>query len=134
MDMMSLTKKEIQSEAVNQVQKILDSGELNMEEVVSKIVKLKEYVNSFDKALRKNDCIPVGSYQGVKAVESNTGDRLDYEADPVYKKLKDELKAREEVLKAAFKNKDIDMADKNGEVIPRVPVKTYSSTVIKVSF
>lgn len=63
---------------------------------------------------------------------SNTGERLDYEKDPVYADLKKQLKERENELKTAFKSKNT-MVDENGEVIPKVPVKTPSYQTPKIT-
>ena len=69
---------------------------------------------------------------GVKFELSNTGERLDYEKDADYKDLKDQLKAREELLKAAVNTKG-SLFDEDGTEVEKVPVKSISKRVIKIS-
>lgn len=69
---------------------------------------------------------------GAEITLKTSGDTLNYEADAEYKLLKDQLKEREEHLKTAFKVKGEYLVD--GELIPRVPVKTHGKETLSVSF
>ena len=56
---------------------------------------------------------------------------LDYEADPVYLDLKEKLKQRKDILDMAYKQKE-EFADSNGEVIPKVKIKSYRKESLNV--
>lgn len=64
-------------------------------------------------------------------------DTLDYEKDPVYAELSDELEKRKGVLKAAYnhsRNMSGVMADDQGVEIPVVPVKSSVSASLIVKY
>jgi hypothetical protein len=50
-------------------------------------------------------------------------ERIDYDADPEYARIKAELKAREELLKQATKGKGETLDPGSGEVIAKLPIK-----------
>ena len=70
---------------------------------------------------------------GASIELSFSGDRLDYAQDTIYQELHKALKERENDLKTAFKS-DHTIVDCNGEVIPKVGIKTHGKQVIKVSY
>jgi hypothetical protein len=70
---------------------------------------------------------------GTKIELSYSGDRLDYSQDSVWNELNELKKQRENVLKTAFKS-DFTMVDDNGEVVPKVGIKTHGKQIIKISY
>lgn len=133
-----LTKQEINSIADAILLKVMD-GELNPLETH---IKAKAIVQTFEKIASETQGYALdeaekygkeGSIMGVSFKISSTGDRYDYEADPTYKKLKDELKKREEVLKMAAKTTMQIADDDSGEIIPKVPLKASSKATLNVS-
>lgn len=68
---------------------------------------------------------------GAKVEFKNTGDRYDFEKDQEYKRIKDSLKAREDLLKQALKSAATLVID--DEVVPKVPIKTPSKATLAVS-
>jgi hypothetical protein len=57
-----------------------------------------------------------------------------YEDDAVWVHLKEQVKAREELLKLAFKSKDVEITDTTtGEVVPKVQPK-YAKSSISIQF
>lgn len=68
---------------------------------------------------------------GANLSLSSSGDRLDYEADPIYYELKTKLKEREDLLKLAFKSSD-SIYDAMGAEVMKVPIKTHSKETLKV--
>ena len=58
----------------------------------------------------------------------------DYEQDAEWVRLKEQVKAREELLKLAFKAKDVEITDTTtGEVVPKVQPK-YAKSSISIQF
>lgn len=68
---------------------------------------------------------------GAKVEFKSTGDRFDYEKDDEYRKLKEQLKAREDLLKQACKSSATLVID--DEVIPKVPIKSPSKQTLAIS-
>lgn len=68
---------------------------------------------------------------GAKVEFKSTGDRFDYEKDIEYKRLKDALKAREDILKYSAKSKDEIVIE--SEIIPKVPIKSASKATLAIS-
>lgn len=58
--------------------------------------------------------------------------QLNYEEDDAYKKLKERLEERKEHLNLAFKSKDEIVV--NGEIIPKVSIKSYVKDSITYIF
>lgn len=130
----TFTKKEAQQQGKDLAKLILDGGHVTPEESYSNVVRLKEVINELEKGLKQGLTVTEEtSLNGVRFSLSNTGDRLDYEKDVLYKSLKDKLKDREDLLKLAFKSGDV-IYDSDGVEVPKVPIKTHSKSVIKVSF
>lgn len=73
------------------------------------------------------------SKAGVEFSIRNGSQTLDYEADEVYKERKESLKAREEMLKMAFKSKET-FFDGEGVEVPKVPVKSFTKDSLVVKF
>jgi len=64
---------------------------------------------------------------------SYSGDRLNYDDDPIYKQLNEALKNRVKELKEAYKCEHT-IVDCEGVVIPKVGVKTHGKQIIKISY
>ena len=64
---------------------------------------------------------------------SYTGDRLNYSEDTIYNELEKALKERQKELKMAHDTPHT-IVDCNGEVIPKVGIKTHGKQIIKVSY
>jgi hypothetical protein len=69
---------------------------------------------------------------GAKISVSNSGDRLQYDKDPIIKELKDQIKRREIDVKTATKSSGV-LFDSEGVQIDKVPVK-FGNEVLKISF
>ena len=69
---------------------------------------------------------------GCKLSISNTGDRLQYDKDPIIAELKKQIKDREIDVKIATKSKGV-YFDSEGVQVDRVPVK-IGSEVLKIQF
>jgi len=74
---------------------------------------------------------------GVELSERSGWDNLDYDSDPVYKALKEQLKEREGLLKSAYNHSrsfGLVMVDENGEALPIVPVKSVTKSALIVKY
>jgi chromatin segregation and condensation protein Rec8/ScpA/Scc1 (kleisin family) len=128
------TKKEAIAQGKIMAKDILDRGEVTPVNALSNIARLKEFINALESELRSNIIITEKHTEnGVEFSLRNTGDRLDYEADEIYKELSDKLKDRTELLKTSFKSKDT-IYDGEGVEIPKVPIKSVGKQVINLKF
>jgi len=129
------TKKEAQKAGKQLAKDVLDRGEENPKSVMTNLVRLSEVVNNATKELKDNlEVDKSETLNGVTFERRQTGNRLDYEKDAEYKRLKMLLKQREDLLKQATYSDD-DVFDPNtGEVINAVPVKTHSKETLVIKF
>jgi hypothetical protein len=133
----SIPKKEIVEKAQQDVQNIVNGGEITLEDALMDSVRLEEYLKTFSKELKKHiDEETFGKsydHKGGNISFRGTGDRLDYEQDEVYSTIKELLKEREELLKLAYKSKDM-IFDAEGVEVPKVGIKTPSKQTIVIKF
>ena len=136
--MKDLSKKDLELNGIQAGDFLVESGEsaldryieLSRQEVLIKAEKetLKPY--AFDeRALHGSDILTL---QGCKISISNTGDRLQYDKDPIIAALKIAIKDREKDVKIAT-NSDGVYFDSDGVEVEKVPVK-YGSEVLKIQF
>jgi hypothetical protein len=144
----SFTKKEAIKTGTELAKNIIDGGEVDLFQVIGNLSRLSEVVGAALSQLKQADYlfdnIDKGGYNmnGVNFSLSNTGDRQDYEADPVYKDLAKKLKDREALLKQALKSDtelfaaayDPETGEEVAMAVPKVPVKTFGKTVIKIQY
>ena len=136
---MNSTKHEIQELAENSIENVLN-GEASALETFIDARKQAEYYTKIAEAVKDLATTEREDYKekrlnkyGVFSEISNTGDRLDYSHCPIWCAANDLKKAREHDLKMSFRTKH-EVVDCNGEVIPKVPVKTPSQEVIKIYY
>lgn len=128
------TKKEAIAQGKKAGKEILDRGEVTPTNALSNVVRLKEFINSLESYLRGNiEINETHTENGVEFSLRNTGDRLDYEQDPVIAELKKKLKDREDLVKLACKSGD-DIYDSEGVRVEKVPVKTHGKQVLSLKF
>ena len=131
----SMPKKEIVSKAKEDVNRMVDSGEVDIAEAVVDATRLSEYLKVFVSELRNHVDDKYDKYEckGVKLSFKGTGDRLDYEQDEKYADIKSQLKEREELLKLAYKSKDM-IFDSEGVEVIKVGVKSASKQTLNINF
>lgn len=125
----SATKKAIVERGQHFIQAIKDSGEVDKFELLTKVVRLKEFVNTLDSELRKEFTEKASGY-GVELIPVSGRKMLQFAEDPIYVELQAKLKAREELLKAA---QNSTIYDEEGIEVPKVSVK-YSADSLQVKF
>jgi hypothetical protein len=136
---MNSTKHEIQELAENSIENVLN-GEASALEKFIENKKLEEYHKRVSEAVKPEAIIERELYNekrlnkhGAFIELSNTGDRLDYSHCPKWCEARDILKEIEHDLKMSAKTKH-EVVDCNGEIVPKVPVKTHGKQIIKVSY
>ena len=115
---------------------MMDDGHLDEFETIASVERLKAYVESYSKSIRKMiDQVPEKEYKKSNVVFSmrNTGDRLDYMQDDIYEKLSNQLKERADLLKVAYKSSDA-IYDADGVQVPKVGIKTHGGEVLTIKF
>ena len=135
---MKESRKELELNGLQAGELIIDTGESALERVVeitrleimlaAEKKKLKEYAYD-ERALHGSDVLEL---YGCKISISNTGDRLQYDKDPIIASLKIAIKDREKDVKIATKSHGV-YFDSDGVEVEKVPV-TYGSDVVKLSF
>ena len=136
---MNSTKHEIQELAENSIENVLN-GEASALETFIDARKQAEYYTKIAEAVKDLAIEERELYKEKRlkmkgaAIElSYSGDRLQYDDDTIYKELNQALKQRQNELKEAYKCDNI-IVDCNGEIVPKVPVKTHGKQIIKVSY
>ena len=123
------TKKQAEQNGKDLCEKVFSEGLLDEKKVFSNICRLKEVVNSADKAFRERLNIEgTESINGVEFSSKNGAKRLNYTEDVIYNDLAEKLKAREELLKLAHNSKDI-VFDSDGCEVTKVTARFDKSSI-----
>lgn len=136
-DVLALGKVELQTFGKQEAVRLLDAGYADATKLMIDSKKYLELLTAFNKALKEaavDELTASGpiSIGNSKIVLGNTGDRLDYAADPIYVELKKALDDRTMLLKTAAKM-GTRMFDEEGTEVPKVPVKTFGEMVPKIT-
>ena len=133
----TISKKEVKAKAEQDAQALIDAGYADVADAFVDATRIAEYLTTFVRVLKKH--ISPEEYGKEYATKSakitfrGTGDRLDYEQDEVYKTLKELLKEREDLLKLAYKSKDM-LFDSEGVEVPKVGIKTPSKETVVITY
>jgi Fe-S cluster biosynthesis and repair protein YggX len=145
LDLIQLTSKQLSKQSLNEwataMVTLIEDDELNALEAHAKAKAIK---NALDIVLKSTEDLAVDAYlnYGTKVVEvfgaqatyKNGAVTPDYEQDLIWLHLKEQVKQREELLKLAFKSKDVEITDTTtGEVVPKVQPK-YAKSSISIQF
>ena len=137
-DFSMYSKEDLHEQGKLKAEELTEGGYFDSVVLVVQARKAIEYLGAFVRQLDSGARREVNEdyhgdaniYGAVLSIGS-TGDRLDYEADAEYKKLKGELEARAKWLKIATKDKDNEVVV-DGEVVLPVPIKIASKEVLKI--
>ena len=130
----TFSKKEAIKQGKKAAKEILDRGEVTPTNALSNLCRFKEFINALESELRGQIVITeTHTENGVEFSLRNTGDRLDYEKDPVVSELQKKLKDRQELVKLATKSGD-EIYDSEGVRVEKVPVKTVGKQVVALKF
>ena len=136
--MKELSKKESTQAGIEAGEFLIESGE----DVTPRIIEITRQIAILEaekKTLKDaaiDECLLYGTdgmeLLGCKISVSNTGNRIQYDKDPVIASLKIAIKDREKDVKIAT-NSDGVYFDSDGVEVEKVPVK-YGSEVLKIQF
>jgi len=127
------SKKKAEQVGKDLVNQLFEAGEIEPLKVWSNIVRLKEVVNSADKAFR--DRIVINTKEDSNGVEfsfKNGSKKLNYEEDQIYLEIKENLSQRMDLLKVAHSSNDV-IFDSDGIEVPKVGC-TYDKSSVTVKF
>jgi L-lysine 2,3-aminomutase len=131
------SKKEVVQSAEQLADAMLDSGEVDSADALTRIVKLKDYLDTLEKKLRSD--LESDMVHGEKIVKENVSfqfsegsKRLNSEQDPMYQALKQAIKEREELLKVA-QHSTAPIYDSEGIEVPKVGY-SFTKSSIKITY
>lgn len=131
-----MTKKDIQANAKHHGVKIFADGEKDTFKELANVARAKEYLTIYEKALREGVLEELNGDElkahGMEFSVKNGSSRLNYKEDPIWQSIKNDLTAREELLKTANKSKT-PIYDEEGIEIPRVS-KSGGGSVLNIKF
>lgn len=123
----NLSKKQVEEMAVKKANEDLET--LDSIEVYTFMKKLTDYASKYMEVVKGKALDYLTAHGGKDIALYNSSitvrngyDILDYEKDPIYAGLQDQLKQRQELLKTAYKSK-LPIYDSEGIEVPKVPVK-----------
>ena len=126
------TKKELEKHSKEFAKKLLDEGNINLQETYAQALRLKEALTNIESVLK--DALGEENFTafGLTATYANGGDKMVLTDDAVYRRLKADLDARVGLLK--LRQKQI-LHDEDGLVldVPKVSTKPIKSS-LRVSF
>ena len=126
------TKKQVQANAIEFANRLINNGEHEKLEMFSQAVRIKETINTIYDAIK--DSIPAEKQTafGIEINPVNGRQMIQFSEDEVYADLQKQLKEREELLKTALKITKTTYDD-DGVSIPKVSVK-YSSDSLTIKY
>ena len=131
---LDLTKSNIEKLASN-ITKQVDEGFQDAIELDCRLKFVEETIKNAREKLNKAAIMQANNRQEVNGVKASIRQgyaQLDYMQDEAYKKLHERLEERKEHLNMAFKSKDEIVI--SGEIIPKVPIKSYTKDSITYTF
>lgn len=131
------SKKEVIQSAEQLADGLLDSGEVDSADALTRIVKLKDYLDVLEKKLRSDLEVEMNPQEkrvvaGVTFQHSEGSKRLNVDQDPMYQALKQALKEREELLKVAQAS-SAPIYDSEGIEVPKVGY-LFTKSSIKITY
>ena len=122
----NLSKQSI-TELANDIIDNVNNGDVDALVLRIKFKAIKEIIEKVEGRIQ-DQCIQEAlKFKGqdvdnCKIEVRNSGDRLQYDEDPIYQELKTKLKNREELLKLAYKQRGTMIFDENGIEVPVVSI------------
>jgi len=113
------TKKQVQTNALQFVNNLIENGEQDLLEMFSQSVRINEALTVVTDALKKS--LPDENFEafGLKGTYRNGGDTYNYREDYIYAQMQDALKEREMLIKTATLSKDT-IYDNEGVEVTKV--------------
>lgn len=136
LDGMELSKSTIEVQADNIIANVIDGFDSALEldvklKYVEETIKLAR--GKIKENVQKESDKGVNSYQGCTVSKKKGSYRLDYSKDKVYSDIEKELEERKKLLDQAYNSTAI-LVINDGEIVPKVPVKTWVADSISYTF
>jgi phenylalanyl-tRNA synthetase alpha subunit len=130
-ELYALSQKEIGQLAAEHAQQMIEAEQ--EDEFLKKVKQVGEYVTTVEKALKDSLINKVNGDYYSQHIDVKLSGRttLNYKEDAVWCEINDQLKAREDLLKARAKTGKT-IFDENGEEVPFVSSTTTDFLTIKV--
>lgn len=141
LDLITLTSNDLSKSSLgkwsDEMVKLIEGGELNPLEAHAKAKAILSALTDVIKRtedLAQDEAMKYGAKTfeafGAKVTLKDGAITPMYEQDAEWVKTKEQLKAREDLLKLAFKSKDVEITDTTtGEVVPKVQPKCAKSSI-----
>ena len=135
---LALGKQELATYGKAEAERLIDEGWADPVQLMVNSKKYLEVLTAFNKGMKEatitalEKCNGKAEVSHAKVSLGNTGDRLDYAADPIYVELKARMDERVALLKLAKKQSGA-LYDNMGIEVPKVPVKTFGELVPKIT-
>lgn len=129
----SFSKKQATQTGEQLVNDLFERGEVDPLKVFSNIVRLKQVIDTAEKAFRERiNLNTADTWNGVTFTPKNGSEKLNLSEDPIYADLESKLKERGELVKLATKSKD-QIFDAQGCEVSKVS-STFCKSSITVTF
>ena len=126
------TKKQVQSNAQQFANNLIESGEQDNLEMFAQAVRINDAFSMVTDTLKKSLPAEKQTAYGIEFNTTNGRILIQYSEDPIYAEIQKQLKDREELLKVALKT-DSPFYDSEGVEVPKVSVK-YSTDSLTVKY
>jgi hypothetical protein len=126
------TKKQVQANAIEFANHLINNGEHEKLEMFSQAVRIKETINTIYDAIKESIPAEKQIAYGIEINPVNGRQMIQFAEDEVYASLQKQLKDREELLKVALKT-ETPFYDNEGCEVPKVSVK-YASDSLAVKY
>ena len=123
------TKKQIQSNAQQFVNELIENGEQDKLEMFAQAVRINEALSIVTDTLKKS--LPNENFEvyGIKGQYRNGGETLNYSEDHIYAELQEKLKQRAELIKVATKSNDT-IYDSEGVEVTKVSTTPRKDSLV----
>jgi predicted DNA-binding protein YlxM (UPF0122 family) len=126
------TKKQVQANAIEFANHLINNGEHEKLEMFSQAVRIKETINTIYDTIKESIPAEKQIAYGIEINPVNGRQMIQFSEDEVYASLQKQLKDREELLKVALKT-ETPFYDNEGFEVPKVSVK-YASDSLAVKY
>jgi predicted DNA-binding protein YlxM (UPF0122 family) len=126
------TKKQVQANAIEFANHLINNGEHEKLEMFSQAVRIKETINTIYDTIKESIPAEKQIAYGIEINPVNGRQMIQFAEDEVYANLQKQLKDREELLKVALKT-ETPFYDNEGCEVPKVSVK-YASDSLAIKY
>jgi hypothetical protein len=123
------TKKQVQANAIEFANHLINNGEHEKLEMFSQAVRIKETINTIYDAIKESIPAEKQNAYGINIEPRSGGETLNYSEDYLYAELQEKLKERAELIKVATKTKE-PVYDSNGVEVTKVSATSRKDSLV----